>query len=78
MVVGGDFNCRPGDFEMKMLGTLLPELHDSWALLHPDEPGCTSNSGDQGKGKREGSGMYERLAWCHNREPECKEHYVSG
>ena len=69
-MVGGDFNCRPGDFEMKMLGTLLPELHDSWALLHPDVPGCTSNSGDQGKGKR--------LAWRHNREPECKEHYVPG
>lgn len=50
MVVGGDFNCRPQDFEMVMLRKLLPELQDSWATVHPDEPGYTSNAEDQGKG----------------------------
>ena len=57
VVVGGDFNCRPDDFEMKLLRTLLPELHDSWALMHPHEPGYTSNSGDQDKGMWDCPGM---------------------
>ena len=56
-MVGGDFNCRPGDFEMKLLCALLPELHDSWSLMHPDEPGHTSNSGDQEKGEWDYSGV---------------------
>ncbi len=50
MVLGGDFNCRPQDLEMAMLRRLLPELRDSWASLHPDDPGYTSNAEDQGKG----------------------------
>lgn len=50
MIVGGDFNCRPQDHEVAMLRALLPELHDSWAAVHPDEPGYTSNAGDQGRG----------------------------
>jgi len=50
VVVGGDFNCRPQDFEMVMLRKLLPELQDSWATVHPDEPGYTSNAEDQGEG----------------------------
>ena len=35
---------------MVMLRALLPELQDSWASLHPDDPGHTSNAEDQGKG----------------------------
>ena len=52
VIVGGDFNCRPQDMEMVMLRKLLPELQDSWHCVHPDQPGCTSNAGDQGKGEQ--------------------------
>lgn len=50
MVIGGDFNSRPHDLEMVMLRKLLPELQDSWAVLHPDDPGYTSNAADQDRG----------------------------
>lgn len=43
MVLGGDLNCGPQDIEMVMLRSLLPQLQDSWNVVHPDEPGCTSN-----------------------------------
>lgn len=52
VIVGGDFNCRPQDMEMVMLRKLLPELQDSWHCVHPDQPGYTSNAGDQGKGEQ--------------------------
>jgi hypothetical protein len=44
VILGGDFNSAPDEFEAVMLRALLPQLQDAWAALHPDEPGPTSNS----------------------------------
>ncbi|CAL8466074.1 g5610 [Coccomyxa elongata] len=43
VVLGGDLNCGPQDIEVVVLRSLLPQLKDSWNIVHPDEPGCTSN-----------------------------------
>ena len=48
--LGATSTAAPRDLEMAMLRWLLPELRDSWASLHPDDPGYTSNAEDQGKG----------------------------
>ncbi len=44
MLLGSDLNCGPDEFEAVLLRQLLPQLHDAWAVLHPDDPGHTSNS----------------------------------
>lgn len=44
VILGGDLNCSPHELEAVMLKWLLPQLQDSWAVLHPDDPGPTSNS----------------------------------
>jgi hypothetical protein len=44
VILGGDLNCRPGDFEIALLRAALPALRDAWATVHPDEAGNTSNT----------------------------------
>ena len=45
-IVAGDFNCPPDSLEMHLFRALLPQLHDCWEQLHPQQPGFTSNSVD--------------------------------
>lgn len=44
VILGGDLNAGPTEIETVMLKRLLPQLNDSWAMLHPDDPGPTSSS----------------------------------
>ena len=43
-MVAGDFNCPPDSLEMHMFRAFLPQLHDCWEQLHPQQPGFTSNA----------------------------------
>ena len=45
-IVAGDLNCPPDSLEMFIFRALLPDLHDSWEHLHPQQPGFTSNAMD--------------------------------
>lgn len=45
-IVAGDLNCPPDSLEMHIFRALLPDLHDCWEQLHPQQPGFTSNAPD--------------------------------
>lgn len=44
----GDFNTHPGTLDMALYRALVPGLTDTWEALHPQDPGYTANSRDNG------------------------------